>query len=35
LEDAAWLLAGKALRFDCVPLKDHATFVQRLNYVLM
>jgi len=33
-EDAAWLLFDQALLMEGVPLKDPATFVQRLNRVL-
>ncbi|HTF69974.1 MAG TPA: hypothetical protein VK638_45580, partial [Edaphobacter sp.] len=33
-EDAAWLLFDQALLLEGVPLKDPATFVQRLNRVL-
>jgi len=33
-EDAAWLLFDQALLLEGVPLKDAATFVQRLNRVL-
>jgi molecular chaperone HtpG len=33
-EDAAWLLLDQALLMEGVPLKDPATFVQRLNRVL-
>jgi molecular chaperone HtpG len=32
--DAAWLLFDQALLLEGVPLKDPATFVQRLNRVL-
>jgi molecular chaperone HtpG len=34
VEDAAWLLFDQALLLEGVPLKDAATFVQRLNRVL-
>jgi molecular chaperone HtpG len=34
MEDAAWLLFEQALLLEGVPLKDPATFVQRLNRVL-
>src|SRR5277367_1776322 len=34
VEDAAWLLYDQALLLEGVPLKDPATFVQRLNRVL-
>ena len=34
LDDAAWLLFDQALLLEGVPLKDPATFVQRLNRVL-
>lgn len=34
VEDAAWLLFEQALLLEGVPLKDPATFVQRLNRVL-
>ena len=34
MEDAAWLLFDQALLLEGVPLKDPATFVQRLNRVL-
>src|ERR1700739_4603545 len=34
VEDAAWLLFDQALLLEGVPLKDPATFVQRLNRVL-
>jgi molecular chaperone HtpG len=34
VEDAAWLLFDQALLLEGVPLKDSATFVQRLNRVL-
>ncbi len=34
IEDAAWLLFDQALLLEGVPLKDPATFVQRLNRVL-
>jgi molecular chaperone HtpG len=34
LEDAAWLLLDQALLLEGVPLKDPASFVQRLNRVL-
>src|SRR5580698_1007321 len=34
VEDAAWLLLDQALLLEGVPLKDPATFVQRLNRVL-
>ena len=34
VEDAAWLLLDQALLLEGVPLKDAATFVQRLNRVL-
>ncbi len=34
VEDAAWLLFQQALLLEGVPLKDPATFVQRLNRVL-
>jgi molecular chaperone HtpG len=33
-DDAAWLLFDQALLMEGVPLKDPATFVQRLNRVL-
>jgi molecular chaperone HtpG len=33
-QDAAWLLFDQALLLEGVPLKDPATFVQRLNRVL-
>jgi molecular chaperone HtpG len=33
-DDAAWLLFDQALLLEGVPLKDPATFVQRLNRVL-
>jgi molecular chaperone HtpG len=33
-EDAAWLLLDQALLMEGVPLKDPATFVQRLNRIL-
>ena len=33
-EDAAWLLFDQALLMEGVPLKDPASFVQRLNRVL-
>jgi molecular chaperone HtpG len=33
-EDAAWLLLDQALLMEGVPLKDPASFVQRLNRVL-
>jgi molecular chaperone HtpG len=33
-KDAAWLLLDQALLMEGVPLKDPATFVQRLNRVL-
>ena len=32
--DAAWLLLDQALLMEGVPLKDPATFVQRLNRIL-
>jgi hypothetical protein len=34
IQDAAWLLLDQALLLEGVPLKDPATFVQRLNRVL-
>jgi molecular chaperone HtpG len=34
VEDAAWLLLDQALLLEGVPLKDPASFVQRLNRVL-
>src|SRR6201995_4610143 len=34
IQDAAWLLFDQALLLEGVPLKDPATFVQRLNRVL-
>jgi molecular chaperone HtpG len=34
VEDAAWLLFDQALLLEGVPLKNPATFVQRLNRVL-
>jgi molecular chaperone HtpG len=34
VEDASWLLFDQALLLEGVPLKDPATFVQRLNRVL-
>ena len=34
VEDAAWLLLDQGLLLEGVPLKDPATFVQRLNRVL-
>ncbi len=34
VEDAAWLLFDQGLLLEGVPLKDPATFVQRLNRVL-
>jgi molecular chaperone HtpG len=34
VDDAAWLLFDQALLLEGVPLKDPATFVQRLNRVL-
>jgi molecular chaperone HtpG len=34
LQDAAWLLFDQALLMEGVPLKDPATFVQRLNRIL-
>jgi molecular chaperone HtpG len=34
VEDAAWLLFDQALLLEGVPLRDPATFVQRLNRVL-
>ncbi len=34
VEDAAWLLFDQALLLEGVPLKDPATFVQRLNRIL-
>ena len=34
IQDAAWLLLDQALLMEGVPLKDPATFVQRLNRVL-
>jgi molecular chaperone HtpG len=34
LQDAAWLLFDQALLMEGVPLKDTATFVQRLNRIL-
>jgi molecular chaperone HtpG len=34
IRDAAWLLFDQALLLEGVPLKDPATFVQRLNRVL-
>jgi molecular chaperone HtpG len=34
VEDAAWLLFDQALLLEGVPLKDPASFVQRLNRVL-
>ena len=34
IHDAAWLLLDQALLLEGVPLKDPATFVQRLNRVL-
>jgi len=34
IEDASWLLFDQALLLEGVPLKDPATFVQRLNRVL-
>jgi molecular chaperone HtpG len=34
VEDAAWLLLDQALLLEGVPLKNPATFVQRLNRVL-
>jgi molecular chaperone HtpG len=34
LADAAWLLFDQALLLEGIPLKDPATFVQRLNRVL-
>lgn len=34
VEDAAWLLFDQALLLEGTPLKDPATFVQRLNRVL-
>jgi molecular chaperone HtpG len=33
-EDAAWLLFDQALLMEGVPLKDPASFVQRLNRIL-
>jgi len=33
-EDAAWMLLDQALLMEGVPLKDPATFVQRLNRIL-
>jgi molecular chaperone HtpG len=33
-QDAAWLLFDQALLLEGVPLKDPATFVQRLNRIL-
>jgi molecular chaperone HtpG len=33
-DDAAWLLFDQALLMEGVPLKDPASFVQRLNRVL-
>ena len=33
-QDAAWLLLDQALLMEGVPLKDPATFVQRLNRIL-
>jgi len=34
MEDATWLLFDQALLMEGVPLKDPATFVQRLNRIL-
>ena len=34
IQDAAWLLFDQALLLEGVPLKDPATFVQRLNRIL-
>jgi molecular chaperone HtpG len=34
VEDAAWLLFDQALLLEGVPLKEPATFVERLNRVL-
>jgi molecular chaperone HtpG len=34
IQDAAWLLFDQALLLEGIPLKDPATFVQRLNRVL-
>jgi molecular chaperone HtpG len=34
VQDAAWLLFDQALLLEGVPLKDPATFVQRLNRIL-
>ena len=34
VEDAAWLLLDQALLMEGVPLKDPASFVQRLNRML-
>jgi len=34
MDDAAWLLLDQALLMESVPLKDPASFVQRLNRVL-
>jgi molecular chaperone HtpG len=34
VEDASWLLLDQALLLEGVPLKDPATFVQRLNRIL-
>ena len=34
LDDAAWLLLDQALLMEGVPLKDPASFVQRLNRIL-
>ena len=33
-QDAAWLLFDQALLMEGVPLKDPASFVQRLNRIL-
>ena len=33
-EDAAWLLLDQALLMEGVPLKDPASFVQRLNRMM-
>jgi molecular chaperone HtpG len=35
IQDAAWLLFDQALLLEGVPIKDPATFVQRLNRVLI
>jgi molecular chaperone HtpG len=34
IQDTAWLLFDQALLLEGVPLKDPATFVQRLNRIL-